>query len=92
MSYLGNEETLVELPAVDYLEKNLGYSFIHGKNLTPESGERDSLSDVVLINILRDALKRLNPWINEENLDRAIRHISRADNLGSGLLEINEKI
>ena len=46
MSYLGNEETLVELPAVDYLEKNLGYSFIHGKNLTPESGERDSLSDV----------------------------------------------
>ncbi|WP_349398533.1 type I restriction endonuclease, partial [Clostridium perfringens] len=66
--------------------------FIHGKNLTPESGERDSLSDVVLINRLRDALKRLNPWMNEENLDRAIRYISRADNLGSGLLEINEKI
>ncbi|EIF5084137.1 TPA: type I restriction endonuclease subunit R [Clostridium perfringens] len=92
MTYLGNEETLVELPAVNYLEKNLGYSFIHGKNLTPESGERDSLSDVVLINRLRESLKRINPWINEENLDRAIRHISRADNLGSGLLEINEKI
>ncbi|MGU9409614.1 type I restriction endonuclease subunit R [Clostridium perfringens] len=92
MAYLGNEETLVELPAVDYLEENLGYSFIHGKDLTPESGERDSLSDVVLINRLRDALRRLNPWMNEENLDRAIRYISRADNLGSGLLEINEKI
>ena len=30
--------------------------------------------------------------MNEENLDRAIRYISRADNLGTGLLEINEKI
>ena len=49
MAYLGNEETLVELPAVEYLEKNLKYSFIHGKDLTPESGERDSLSDVVLV-------------------------------------------
>ncbi len=36
MTYLGNEETLVELPAVNYLEKNLGYSFIYGKDLTPE--------------------------------------------------------
>lgn len=30
--------------------------------------------------------------MNEDNLDRAIRYISRADSLGTGLLEINEKI
>ncbi|WP_346026090.1 type I restriction endonuclease, partial [Clostridium nitritogenes] len=92
MAYLGNEETLVELPAVEYLENKLGYNFIHGKELTPKYGERDSLADVVLVNRLRKSLKRLNPWMNEENLDRTIRYINRADSLGTGLLEINEKI
>ena len=84
MSYLGNEETLVELPAIEYLENKLGYSFIHGKELVPTSGARDSLADVVLVNRLRASLKKLNPWMNEENLDRAIRYISRADSLGTG--------
>ena len=92
MSYLGNEETLVELPAIEYLENKLGYNFSHGKELTPTSGERDSLADVVLVDRLRVALRKLNPWMSEENLDRAIRYISRADSLGTGLLEINEKI
>jgi type I restriction enzyme R subunit len=92
MGYLGNEETLVELPAVEYLQKKLGYSFIHGKELTPVSGARDSLADVVLVTRLRAAVKKLNPWISDENIDRAVRYISRADSLGTGLLEINEKI
>ncbi len=92
MPYLGNEETLVELPAIEYLEKNLGYSFIHGKELTPSLGARDSLADVVLVDRLREAVKKLNPWISEENIERAVRYISRADNLGTSLLEINEKI
>ena len=92
MSYLGNEETLVELPAVEYLEKKLGYDFIHGKELAPKYGERDSLADVILVNRLRKSLKRLNPWMNEENLDAAVRYINTANNLGTGLLEINEKL
>ena len=92
MSYLGNEETLVELPAIEYLENKLDYNFIHGKELTPESGARESLADVVLVDRLRTSLKKLNPWMNEGNLDRAIRYISRADSLGTSLLEINEKI
>lgn len=92
MSYLGNEETLVELPAIEYLENKLGYNFIHGKELTSISGERDSLADVVLSKRLKASLRKLNPWMNEDNLDRAIRYISRADSLGTGLLEINEKI
>ena len=92
MSYLGNEETLVELPAVEYLKEKLGYYFIHGKELTPKYGERDSLADVILVNRLRKSLKRLNPWMNEENLDGTVRYINTANNLGTGLLEINEKL
>ncbi|QGU00342.1 Type I restriction-modification system, restriction subunit R [Candidatus Syntrophocurvum alkaliphilum] len=91
MPYLGNEETLVELPAIEYL-KNLGYEFNHGDNLTPENGERESLNEVILHDRLIQSLKRINPWINESNLNKAVRFISRADNLGASLLEINEKI
>ena len=36
---LGNEETLVEIPAVEFLQ-NLpdGYTYIHGGELIPERG------------------------------------------------------
>ena len=92
MAYLGNEETLVELPAINYIKDNLHYEFVHGKDLTPEQGARDSLTEVILNKRLEKALKRLNPWMDEGNLHKAIRFLSRPENLGTSLLEINEKI
>lgn len=92
MVYIGNEETLVELPAIEYLTNKLDYEFVHGKELTPESGARGSYREVVLQDRLSKALRRLNPWINDTNLNKAINYISRADNLGASLLEINERI
>ena len=88
---LGNEYTLVEKPAIDYF-KSLGYSYIDGKELTPESGERESFKEVILYNGMFTSLKKLNPEIGEENIYKIIRILQRPDNLGSGLLEINEKI
>ncbi|MBU3190744.1 type I restriction endonuclease subunit R [Clostridium bowmanii] len=92
MSYLGNEETLVELPSIKYLIDNLKYVFIHGKELIPERGERDSLTEVILVKRFGKALKRLNPWMDEENINKTIRYLSRPENLGASLLEINEKL
>lgn len=92
MAYMGNEETLVEIPAIDYLVNNLKYKSIHGKELTPKSGARENYREVILQDRLEKALKKLNPWINNTNLNKAINYISRADNLGASLLEINEKI
>ncbi|HCL50723.1 MAG TPA: type I restriction endonuclease subunit R, partial [Clostridiaceae bacterium] len=92
MAYLGNEETLVEIPAINYIKDILKYEFVHGKNLTPEQGERDSLTEVILNRRLKKALKRLNPWMDEGNLHKTIRFLSRPENLGTGLLDINEKI
>ncbi|NLX88473.1 MAG: type I restriction endonuclease subunit R [Syntrophomonadaceae bacterium] len=92
MPYLGNEETLVELPAIEYITDKLGYEFVHGDRLTPEHGERESLNDAILVDKLKKSLQRLNPWMDEGNLNKAVRFLSRADNLGSNLLEINEKI
>lgn len=92
MSYLGNEETLVELPAIEYLTSNLGYAFIEGDKLTPNYGERDTLSEVILNKRMKAALKKLNPWISDENAEKVVRKFIRAEALGAGLLEINEKI
>ena len=89
--YLGNEYTLVEKPAIDYL-KQLGYLYINGKDLTPEHGERDTLSEVILAKRMKTSLKKINPWISEENINKVVRILQRPENLGSGLLEINEKI
>lgn len=91
MGYLGNEMTLVEIPAVEYLI-SLGYEYIDGEKLTADYGERESLSEVILSKRMKQVLKRLNPWINDDNVNKVIRKIERADNLGTGLLEINEKI
>lgn len=91
MSYLGNELTLVEIPAVEYLI-SLGYDHIDGDKLTAEYGERDSLSEVILNKRMKASLKKLNPWISNDNVNKVIRRISRAESLGTGLLEINEKI
>lgn len=90
---LGSEETLVELPAVEFL-RNLsdGYDFIHGSELTPEKGERDFMSSVILGNRLRKALKRLNPWMSESSVNKAAQHLEKAEHLGTDLLSINEAV
>ena len=41
-----SEDELVEKPAIEYL-KALGYDYIHGEELTPDSGERGSMRDVL---------------------------------------------
>lgn len=92
MPYLGNEETRVELPAIEYLQNKLGYTFTHGDELTPEKGERNTNTEVILVKRLEAALKRLNPWMDEGNINKTIRFLTRPENLGINLLEINEQI
>jgi len=84
-----SEEELVEKPAIEYL-KTLGYDYIHGEELTPDSGERGTMRDAVLEKRLRAAVKKLNPWINHQNLEKVVRetiHVQTAS-----LLEANEFI
>lgn len=92
MSALGNEYTLVEKPAIDYLVDVLGYEYINGEKLTPSKGERESFRDVILVKRFRVALKRLNPWMTEESLNSAVKFLVSSENLGTSLLEINEKV
>ena len=80
----------VELPALEQLQ-SLGWSYVEGAKLSPdESDERSSLKDVVLENRLTDSLKRINPWINDENLRKVIRALTKT--LYSNLVEANQAI
>jgi type I restriction enzyme, R subunit len=74
-----------ELPAIN-LFKKLGYDYFNGK----DSDNRESINEVVLKDRLEAALRKLNPWINENNLKNAIKHITSIQ--GSSLMEINENI
>jgi type I restriction enzyme R subunit len=81
------EQLEVEDPAVEVLTKHLGWIEIDNKE-TEEM--RGSLKEVVLVPILQKAIKRLNPWISEENTHRVIRNITQIQ--ASSVLEANEKI
>lgn len=91
--YLGNEETLVEIPAIEFL-RNLpdGYTCIQGSELVPEKGERESYSSVILSTRLRNSLKRLNPWMSDTTVNKAALHLEKAEHLGTDLLSINEAV
>jgi type I restriction enzyme R subunit len=80
----------VELPALEQLQ-SLGWSYVEGAKLSPdESDERSSLKDVVLEKRLTESLKRINPWINDENLRKVMRDLTKT--LYPNLVEANQGI
>ena len=85
-----NELNKVELPALEQLQA-LGWSYIEGAKLSPdESDERSSLKDVVLEKRLTASLKRINPWINDENLRKVTRDLTKS--IYPNLIEANHSI
>lgn len=71
-------ENAIELLAIERLEA-LGYEYVYGGDIAPDSAspERESFADVLLIERLRQAVKRINPSIAEPALDEAIKTIQR---------------
>ena len=66
----------VELPALEQLQA-LGWSYVDGAKLAPDtSDERTSFKDAVLENRLNDSIKRLNPWISDQNLGKVVRDLT----------------
>ncbi|TLS78289.1 type I restriction endonuclease subunit R [Mariprofundus erugo] len=79
----------VELPAIEQLQ-SLGWRYIDGRLLSDESDERDSMRDILLKSQLENAVKRLNPWINDENLRKILRNIALPQ--AATLMEANQTI
>ncbi|MDQ5979902.1 MAG: type restriction enzyme subunit, partial [Verrucomicrobiota bacterium] len=71
-------ESIVEEAALEWF-KELGYAVGHGPHLAPgePAAERDSFGEVVLVERLRAALRRLNGAIPEEAREEALRKVLR---------------
>jgi len=80
----------VELPALEQLQE-LEWEYVEGAKLSPdESDERSSYKEVVLERRLNDAIKRINPWINDENLRKVVRDLTKTQY--PNLVEANQAI
>jgi type I restriction enzyme, R subunit len=81
-----NEETLVEIPALDLL-RILGYQFLEPAQVALE---RDGQRSAILSGRLARKLRDLNPWISDDNVTRAVRAVTNVN--ASGFLEANETL
>ncbi|WP_425056271.1 type I restriction endonuclease subunit R [Pseudomonas abyssi] len=86
-----DEYDKVEAPALMQLQQ-LGWRYMPGAALAPEAvgQERAYYRDVVLSKQLEAALRRLNPWISEENLRKVLRGFTHPNFVG--LVEYNKAI
>ena len=71
-------ESHVEEAALEWFGA-LGYAIGHGPELAPgePAAERASFGDVVLVERLRDAIRRLNPAMPDEAHEEALRKVLR---------------
>ena len=92
-----DEDFKVEQPAIAQLIK-LGWTYVPGARLAPVAANKDAQStaerayyrDVVLVNRLESALRKLNPWISNENLGKVMRELTHPNH--AALMEYNHSI
>lgn len=77
---------MVEQAFIGHL-KDLFYAYVHGWELSPESGERDSYRHVVLKKRFLSALRKMNPWLSGQKaglLYKKTADVSDPDFAGKG--------
>lgn len=74
-----------ELPAIQLFQK-MGYEYYNGA----QQNERDDITEVILKDRLRAAIQKLNPWISDNNLNKAFAEVTSVT--GASLMEINQQI
>ena len=81
-----DELHLAENPAVELLE-SLGYAYVPPEYL---DCERTSFKEAILTGRLAAALKRLNPWLSEANVTKAVKAVTQV--AAASLAEANETL
>ena len=91
-----DEYDKAELPAIQQLQQ-LGWEYLHGAKLAPgyvaksgDAPERNSEKEVVLLSRLQKAVRRINHWINDDNLDKVMREALALNT--ANLMEANKAI
>ncbi|WP_248514995.1 type I restriction endonuclease subunit R [Salinarchaeum laminariae] len=85
---MADEYAESERPALDALHR-LGWEVVDQQESTWVD-PRETESSAVLEPQLRDAVKRLNPWLNENNLNKVVREIQQV--AGTSTMDENEQI
>jgi type I restriction enzyme R subunit len=85
---MADEYTETERPTLDALQ-TLGWTVVDQQQAS-WADPRETESSVVLEPHLRDAVECLNPWIDENNLDKVVREIQQV--AGTSTMDENEKI
>jgi len=91
MSRSWNEYELTEKPVLDLLEK-LGYKVYDIEEGVSDRPTRETEYNILLEDNLRKALKRINPWISENNITKAVNEIKPARISATNMMEANELI
>ncbi len=83
------ELSQVEEPFLRQLE-GLGWRVLHGDKYDPASTLRESFHEVIIESELRAALRQINPWLEDDQIDELVRHIQAPSSMQ--LLKANEEI
>ncbi|QOJ30063.1 MAG: type I restriction endonuclease subunit R [Ignavibacteriales bacterium] len=83
-------ENIIEHSAIEILQE-LGWGYVPGKDISPEGlfCERESFSEIVLVNRLREAVARINPDIPVNAQEAAVQKVLRISS--PDLLHNNEE-
>ncbi|MDO4649910.1 MAG: type I restriction endonuclease subunit R [Eubacteriales bacterium] len=94
MSYDYSENILVQESAGNLLQNELGWDvkFAYNTEVLGKNGTfgRESYRDILLTRYFRDALKKLNPWITENQISEAQKTLEHRLSTSS-LLQVNEE-
>ena len=81
-----DELHLAENPVLELLQ-SIGYTYVPPEDF---ESERASFKEVILIGRLAAALERLNPWLSESNVAKAVKAVTQVS--AASLAEANEAL
>ena len=94
MSYNYSENILVQESAGNLLHDELGWEvqFAYNTEVLGQDGTfgRESYKDIILLRYFHEALKKLNPWINDDQISEAQKVLENRLSTSS-LLQVNEE-
>ena len=87
-----DERNHVEKPLLDQLA-GLGWEVIDLTDLmqTPADTHRESFTEVVMLPVLRERLKVINPWLEDDQVEEVVKQLT-ASFPSTGLLENNKHL
>ena len=86
-----DERNHVEKPLLDQLE-GLGWEIIdHDSKQDPANTHRENFTEVVMLPVLREQLKVINPWIEDDQVEEVVKQLT-ASFPGTGLIENNKHV